>query len=84
MCEQLCTLYARISARSVFCVGVHVSCGSQRACVCDCVCVCAAAYLDVLLEVTLEACEEDLTLSWLESVHHTGDGALQISATEQD
>jgi hypothetical protein len=42
------------------------------------------AYLDVLLEVPLEAAEQDLALPGLEAVHHTGDGALQVCTAEQD
>ena len=42
------------------------------------------ARLDVLSDVALEAAEQDLALPGLEAVHHAGDGALQVSAGEQD
>lgn len=43
-----------------------------------------AAHLDILLDVALEAAEQDLALARLEAVHHVWDGALQVSAGEQD
>ena len=41
-------------------------------------------YLDVLLEVALEAAVEDLALAGLQPIHHTRDGALQVRTGEQD
>lgn len=43
-----------------------------------------ATDLDVVLEALFEACKKDLALPWLETVHHGGYGALQVSPRKED
>lgn len=43
-----------------------------------------AAHLDILLDIALEAAEQDLALARLQAVDHVWDGALQVSAGEED
>lgn len=48
-------------------------------------CRCSPSYLDlILVQLLLETGKQDLALAWLEAIHDAGDGALQVSAREED